>query len=75
MVRRLRLRQVAGSIVAVLPKVMTDPSGLKAGQRVLAVEAERGILLTVFDQVTERALAIAAKAAHKYRKVLRRLAK
>ena len=75
MVRELKLRQVGGSVAATLPKAMADRLHLEAGDRVLAVETERGILLSPYDPSVERALAIAAKAAKKYRRALRRLAK
>jgi hypothetical protein len=39
------------------------------------VETDRGILLTPYAPETERGLAIAAKAAKKYRNALRELAK
>jgi len=42
---------------------------------VLAVETDRGILLTPYNPDVERALAVAAKAAKKYRNALRELAK
>jgi hypothetical protein len=42
---------------------------------VLAVETDRGILLTPYDEDTERALKTAAKAAKKYRNALRELAR
>jgi putative addiction module antidote len=74
MVRELTLRQVGGSIGATLPKDMADRLRLAAGDRVLAVETERGILLTPYDPVTERALDLAARAAKKYRLALRKLA-
>jgi bifunctional DNA-binding transcriptional regulator/antitoxin component of YhaV-PrlF toxin-antitoxin module len=48
---------------------------LEAGDRVLAVETDRGILLTPYDPETERALKVAAKAAKKYRSALRELAR
>ena len=48
---------------------------IEAGDRVLAVETDRGILLTPYAPETERALKIAAKAAKKYRNALRELAK
>ena len=73
-VRELTLRQVGGSIGATLPKDMADRLRLAAGDRVLAVETERGILLTPYDPVTERALDLAARAAKKYRPALRKLA-
>ena len=74
MVRELTLRQVGGSIGATLPKDMADRLHLAAGDRVLAVETERGILLTPYDPATERALDLAARAAKKYRAALRKLA-
>jgi bifunctional DNA-binding transcriptional regulator/antitoxin component of YhaV-PrlF toxin-antitoxin module len=54
---------------------MADRLRLEPGDRVLAVETEKGILLTPYDPVTERALKIASKAARKYRSALRELAK
>ena len=52
-----------------------DRLQLEAGDRVLAIETDRGILLTPYDPEVERALAVAAKAAKKYRNALRELAK
>jgi antitoxin MazE len=75
MTRELTLRQVGGSIGATLPKDMADRYHLRPGDRVLAVETEDGILLTPYDPNTERALALAARAARKYRNALRELAK
>ncbi|HSB72485.1 MAG TPA: AbrB/MazE/SpoVT family DNA-binding domain-containing protein [Candidatus Methylomirabilis sp.] len=74
MVKEITLRQVGGSVGATLPKEMADRLHLAPGDRVLAVETERGILLTPYDPVTEQALAIAARAAKKYRNALRALA-
>ncbi len=75
MVRELKLRQVGGSVGATLPKDMADRLNLAPGDRVLAVETERGILLSPYDPTVEKALAIAAKTAKKYRNALRQLAK
>jgi antitoxin MazE len=44
-------------------------------QAVLAVETDRGILLTPYRPDEEQALRVAAKAAKKYRNALRELAK
>ena len=71
----LILRRVGGSIGATLPKEMADRLHLTAGDRVLAIETEQGILLTPYDPTTEKALKIAARAARKYRNALRELAK
>lgn len=75
MTRELTLRQVGGSIGATLPKDMAERLNLSPGDRVLAVETDRGILLTPYDPEIERALAIAARVARKYRNALRELAK
>jgi len=74
MVRELTLRQVGGSIGATLPKDMAERLHLAAGDRVLAVETDRGILLTPYEPTTERALELAARAAKTYRPALRKLA-
>ena len=47
----------------------------EAGDRVLAVETDRGILLTPYDPDVEAGLAVAAHAAKKFRNALRELAK
>lgn len=74
MTKEVTLRQAGGSVSAT-PKDMADRLRLEAGDRVLAVETDRGILLTPYDPDVERALQIAAKAAKKYRYALRELAK
>ena len=73
--KQVTLRQAGGSVSATLPKDMADRLRLEPGDKVLAVETERGILLTPYAEETDRALAIAAKAAKKYRSALRELAK
>ena len=75
MVRELTLRQVGGSIGATIPKDMADRLHMVAGDRVLAVETDRGILLTPYDPDVEAGLAVAAHAARKFRNALRELAR
>ena len=75
MAQGLKLRRVGGSIGATLPKDMADRLHLAVGDTVLAIETDRGILLTPYDPDTEEALAIAATVAGKYRNALRELAK
>ena len=75
MVRQVTLRRAGGSIGATLPKDMADRLRLSPGDRVLAIETERGILLTPYDAVAEKALAAAARAAKRYRNALRVLAR
>ncbi len=75
MVRELTLRQVGGSIGATIPKDMAGRLHLEAGDKVLAIETDQGILLTPYDAEVEAGLAVAAQAARKYRNALRELAK
>jgi len=75
MTKEVTLRQAGGSVSATLPKDMADRLHLEAGDRVLAVETDRGILLTPYDPEAERALQVATRAAKKYRNALRELAK
>lgn len=75
MVREVKLRQVGGSVGATLPKDMAARLNLGVGDRVLAVETENGILLSPYDPNVERALALAAGTAKRYRNALRQLAK
>lgn len=75
MTREITLRQAGGSLSATLPKDMADRLRLEAGDRLFAVETERGILLTPYDPETERALAVAARVARRHRRALRELAR
>lgn len=75
MTKEVTLRQAGGSVSATLPKDMADRLRLEAGDRIFAVETDRGILLTPYDPEAERALRIATRAAKKYRGALRALAK
>lgn len=71
----VKLRKAGGSIAATLPKDMADRLKLAAGDTVIAIETERGILLTPYDAETEEALSIAAEVGRTYRSALRELAK
>jgi putative addiction module antidote len=75
MTREVTLRQAGGSVSATLPKDMADRLHLEAGDRILAVETDRGILLTPYDPDAEEALKVARRTAKKYRNALRELAK
>lgn len=75
MVREITLRQVGGSIGATIPKEMAERLHLAVGDRVLAVETERGILLSPYDPDVEAGLAVAANVAKKFRNALRELAR
>jgi putative addiction module antidote len=75
MTQEVKLRRAGGSIAATLPKEMADRLKLVAGDTVIAIETERGILLTPYDSDTEEALVIAAQVGRSYRNALRELAK
>jgi putative addiction module antidote len=75
MTKEVTLRQAGGSVSAILPKDMADRLRLEAGDRVLAIETDRGILLTPYEPEAERALKVAARLAKKHRNALRELAK
>ncbi len=75
MTQGVKLRRAGGSIAATLPKDMADRLKLEAGDTVIAIETDRGILLTPYDPDTEEALSIASGVARSYRNALRELAK
>lgn len=75
MTKEVTLRQAGGSVSATLPKDMADRLRLEAGDRILAVETDRGILLTPYDPEAALALKVAAEAAKTYRNALRELAR
>ena len=75
MTRELTVRQAGGSLTATLPKEMADRYQIKAGDRLLAVETEDGILITPFEPEFARAMKIYERGARKYRNALRALAK
>jgi putative addiction module antidote len=75
MPRAITLRRVGGSVGTTLPKEMVERLDLAAGDRVLAVETERGILLTLYTDELDAQLAATRRAAKRYRAALRQLAK
>lgn len=58
-----------------MPKEMVDRLDLAAGDRVLAIETERGILLTPYTDELEADLAATRRAAKRYRGALRELSR
>ena len=75
MVQGVKLRKAGGSIAATLPKEMADRLKLVAGDSVIAIEMEKGILITPYDSDTEESLSIATEVGRNYRNALRELAK
>lgn len=75
MVREVTVRRVGGSMGTTLPKDMAERLRVEPGDVLLAIETDVGILLTPYDPVVQEALAVAARAAKRYRGALRALAK
>lgn len=69
------MRRVGGSVGTTLPKEMVDRLDLAAGDQILAVETERGILLTPYTDELDAQLMATRRAAKQYRMALRQLAK
>ena len=58
-----------------LPKEMVERLDLAPGDRVLAIESEKGILLTPYTEDLEADLAATRRAAKRYRAALHELAR
>jgi putative addiction module antidote len=75
MVKKVKLRRMGGSIGTTLPKEMAERLRVKAGDEILIVETDEGLLLTPYDSRFEKAMAIYERGARKYRNALRELAR
>lgn len=73
MLKRIRLRPAGGSVSVRRPKEMTDRLSFRAGDEVLAVETDNGILLTAHDAATLEAYRRGSQIAKRFRHVLRQL--
>jgi len=73
--RRQTLKKIGGSVATVLPKSMLDRFHLDAGDEVLVVETDRGLLVTPFDADFQEAMAVYARGAKKFRNAMRELAR
>jgi putative addiction module antidote len=74
MVREITLRQAGGSVTATLPKDMADRLHVRPGDKLYAVETDRGVLLTPYDPAFGEALDAFEQVRRQYRNTLRRLA-
>jgi antitoxin MazE len=74
MVREITLRQAGGSVTATLPKDMADRLHVKPGDKVYAIETDRGVLLTPYDPAFDDALQAFEEVRRQYRNTLKRLA-
>lgn len=75
MARPITLRRVGGSVGTTLPKEMVDRLDLAAGDQMLAIETEQGILLTPYGEDLDADLKATRQAAKRYRAALRELAR
>lgn len=75
MFRIISIRRSSGSLVTTIPKQMAQRLHLGPGDRVLAVEVEKGILLMTPEPAAAEGLAVAESAANKFRNALGALAK
>ena len=73
--RRQTLKKIGGSVATVLPKSMLERFHLEAGDEVLVVETDKGLLVTPFDPEFQEAMKIYARGAKKYRNAMRELAR
>lgn len=73
--KRQTLKKVGGSVATVLPKSMLERFHLEAGDEVLVVETDGGLLVTPFDPDFEQAMEQYGRIAKKYRNALRELAR
>ena len=73
--RRQTLKKIGGSVATVLPKSMLERFHLEAGDEVLVVETDKGLLVTPFDPEFEKAMKNYTYIAKKYRNALRELAR
>jgi putative addiction module antidote len=74
MVREIKLRQAGGSVTATLPKDIADRLHVQPGDRVYAIETDRGVLLTPYDPDFDEALQAFEQVRRQYRNALKRLA-
>jgi putative addiction module antidote len=74
MVREIKLRQAGGSVTATLPKDIADRLHVQPGDRVYAIETDRGVLLTPYDPDFDQALQAFEQVRRQYRNALKRLA-
>lgn len=75
MTRRMTLRRIGGSVGTTLPREMVDRLDLAPGDRMLAIEAEQGILLTPYAEELDADLTATRCAAKRFRTALHELAK
>lgn len=73
--KQITMRKLGGSVGASIPKEMLQRFNIEAGDQVLAIETEDGILLTPYSEAVHRAIDVGIQAAKRHRDALRELAK
>lgn len=73
MVREITLRQAGGSVTATLPKDMADRLRVGPGDKLYAIETDRGVLLTPYDPDFAKAMQAFEKVRRQYRNALKKL--
>ena len=74
MMKEITLRQAGGSVTATLPKDMMDRLHVGPGDRMFAIETDRGVLLTPYDPDFDAAMQSFDQVRRQYRNTLRKLA-
>jgi putative addiction module antidote len=74
MVQQVELQEAGDSLSVSLPREMTDRLGLQPGDRVFAIETDRGVLLTTHDPHLDVAMHAFKEVRRQYTHTLRRLA-
>ena len=75
MVKKVMMRRAGGSVTVTIPKEMAERHQMPGGDEGYIIETDRGLLLSAYDPTFERAMAVYARGAHRYRNALRELAK
>ena len=75
MVKKVMMRRAGGSVTVTIPKEMAERHQNAVGEEGYIIETDRGLLLSAYDPTFERAMAVYARGAHRYRNALRELAK
>ncbi len=71
----LKLTSIGNSVGVILPKELLVKLGVQKGDTVYAVEVPDGVKLSVSDPDYEAQMEVARRLMHKWRNVLRELAK
>ena len=74
MVKEITLRREGESVVATLPREVTDRLRFGPGDRVFAIETEHGVLITRTDPSSLAAMEAFTQVRQQYQHTLRKLA-